>query len=196
MPLITTKYSLSERGRERMELFCETNEIDPPKLTIDLFGPTSEFHTFDTCGYYRKSHIHVCPVKCANVATEAQVRNWNWPGSTTDREPFGVICHELGHHCDWLSGSTKYKYSSEYSVEVMKRSGEKPITSYCPNPAEWFAEMFRVFVTNAALLKIVRPKTYSVLLESWMPVSSSDWRKELGGNVPDRILKNLERLTR
>lgn len=48
----------------------------------------------------------------------------------------------------------------------MEESGELPITSYAPNPAEWFAEIFRLFVTNHGLLKQLRPKTYNILLRS------------------------------
>jgi len=53
--------------------------------------------------------------------------------------------------------------------------------------------MFRVFVTNAALLEALRPRTYEVLVSRWTPISKPDWREELGANVPDRIVANLEK---
>ncbi len=135
--------------------------------------------------------ISICLEECGRPCNDSPNRNWTWPGSTTDREPYGVLCHELGHHCDWLTGEHKWEYGSEYCVKVMKRSGEQPITSYCPNPAEWFAEMFRLFVTNPGLLYCLRPKTFDVLLEKWAPLDPLDWREVLGENVPPKILATL-----
>lgn len=82
-------------------------------------------------------------------------------------------------------------YSSKYSEIVMNESGEKPLTSYCPNPAEWFAEMFRLFMTNAKLLECVRPKTFRLFTDNWAFVSHPDWKEELGPDCPRRILKAL-----
>lgn len=44
---------------------------------------------------------------------------------------------------------------------------EKPLTNYCPNDNEWFAELFRLFVTNPDLLSRVRKKIYPKFLERW-----------------------------
>jgi predicted lipoprotein len=76
---------------------------------------------------------------------------------------------------------------------VRGQSGEKPITSYCPNDAEWFAEMFRVFVTNPDLLRLVRPRTHREMVSAGLkPVFSESWRERLK-DAPERTLKAAER---
>lgn len=122
-------------------------------------------------------------------------RNWNWPGSSTDREPYGVIAHEVGHCADWFrsgdEGLPRGAYGGMVSRLLREESGEKPLTSYCPNDAEWFAEHFRLFVTNHALLAILRPRTHSLFMERWKPVSHDDWRVELTDAVPARIIRAI-----
>jgi hypothetical protein len=188
------KAKLVELGRQRMERFCNTNAIELPALRSVELGDWS----WDACAYYRKNGVVICPAKCGYLCGEARSMNWTWPGNTTDREPFGVIAHELGHHCDLLKADTYTgRYFSDYSLKMRPLSGEKPLTSYCPNDAEWFAEMFRLFVTNHALLKVLRPKTWELLRSDWKPVSSDrDWRVELGTNVPARIIENLSKKMR
>lgn len=196
-----TKWDLYERGVERVSRFCEVNSLTLPAIVAT---PRDEWYVA-ACAYYRpvdlktdrffkktlKPGINICLEECASVCNSAPSRNWNWPGSTTDREPYGVLAHEIGHHADWSVGVKKWSYGSEYCEVVMALSGEPPITSYCPNPAEWFAECFRLFVTNAALLAQIRPKTHAILLQRFKPVSGACWFKELGANVPERVVKAL-----
>lgn len=182
------------KGMVRVHRFCAANGLPRPSIrevdkTDWAFAPT--------CAYYRPDEgVKICLPLCARPATEAPSRNWNWPGSTTDREPYGVICHELGHHLDWLLGEKKGAYYSDFSLDVMQESGEKPITSYAPSPAEWFAEIARLFVTNHALLRELRPKAYAIIRERLIPVSDDDWVKELGPKVPQRIVTNLQKKIR
>lgn len=190
MPLVDSpQLALFRKGFKRVVLFCNTNSLPIPKMGV---VPKAKWWV-DACAYYRPKHgIRICLEECARPATEGQVRNWNWMGSTTDREPYGVLCHELGHHVDWLTGDKKWSYGSDYCHHVMSTSGEPPITSYCPNPAEWFAEIFRLFVTNSYLLKELRPKAWTVLSHKFKTVSSKDWIKELG-KAPPRIVSNLKK---
>jgi hypothetical protein len=184
-PFPTDKKKLAALGVRQIMRFCRINEMPSPAVKII---PREDWHV-STCAYYRKETISICLEECQWPCGEAMSRNWTWPGNTVDREPYGVICHELGHHVDWLTGKERHAYSSEFSEELMKESREKPLTGYCPNPAEWFAEMFRLFVTNHYLLKAVRPKTWKLFRSRWKPVSGEDWEAEMGGNVPSRIVK-------
>lgn len=181
-----TLNQLLELGKVRMSKFCKLNGIDPPMVTE---VPKSEWW-FDACAYYRPDQgIVICTELCAKSGGEERTRNWNWPGNTTDRTPYGVIAHELGHHVDRLSGNTKYAYASDFSELIKEKSGEAPLTSYAPNPAEWFAEHFRLFVTNPDFLRLVRPKTYALFFAHWNPATTRTWSDELGLYVPDRFLE-------
>lgn len=184
----TSRQELYELGRVRVKLFCQANNLVLPSI---FAMERSEWHV-DACAYYRKDCIKICLAECARPCTGANTRNWNWPGSTIDREPYGVLCHELGHHCDLYAGVKKGAYYSEFCEQVQAASGEPPITTYCPNPAEWFAEIFRLFITNHALLKELRPKAWALLRERFKPVSRADWVAELGTNVPSRVVRSQE----
>lgn len=181
-----SQQELLKAGILRMQLFCQTNGLAVPKVTYE-----TDWH-FSACAYYRPTYIKINLELCGTPAKPEQVRNWSWPGSTVDREPYGVICHELGHHADWSRSNQKHSYSGDYGESVCRASGERPLTGYCPNSAEWFAEMFRLFVTNHDLLRLVRPKTHDILCRDWVPVSDPNWRIELGEGVPARIVKSQE----
>ena len=62
------------------------------------------------------------------------------------------------------------------------RVSKRVLTSYCPNNAEWFAEMFRLSITNSQLLQQLRPRTYKLKVQ---------WLKVLGDDVPERIVQAL-----
>lgn len=183
-----TKIHLYSLGCDRMKLFCERNKLKVPKA--ERISP--EKWGVSHCAYYRQDLIRICIERCAGLAPDAMSASWSWPGSTVDREPFGVLCHELGHHVDFYCGTTRGRYSSEYSEMVMTEADEEPLTGYSPNPAEWFAEMFRLFVTNHALLKLVRPRTHKVLSKRWKPVSDQSWTYELNKycECPTRIVES------
>jgi hypothetical protein len=215
-PRPTTTWSphpddLVDAGRARIDLFCSANSVPVPAL----FRVNTDRWHFGACAFYRPDcdryrkyfgvedglgkdgyglGINVCVPLCATPCGDTESRNWSWPGSVTDRTPYGVLCHELGHHCDWLTGDKKGEYYSEYCERVKDAAREPGVTSYADeNPAEWFAEAFRVFVTNPALLRCLRPKTFSALEGKWVPVGSvDDWRKPLGSNVPDRVIRTLK----
>lgn len=173
-------------GIARMSAFCLLNDLSVPKVTV--IGK-ADWH-YGPCAYYRpKTGIFICLEKCQVPCPVAECRNWTWPGSTTDREPYGVVGHELAHHMDWTASERKGTYHGDYSIGVRARAGEKPVTSYCDNDAEWFAEIGRIFVTNPALLRAVRPKSYAVICERWKPLPGDDWMEALGENVPERVIR-------
>ena len=189
-----SKQQLFELGVDRVITFCTLNDIEPPIITI---VPKSGWF-FNVCAYYRqKEGIKICLEKCQVPCSESLNRNWTWPGNVIDREPYGVLAHELGHHCDVLEGIRceldVYRYSSRVSTYIHQETGEeKKLTNYCENNAEWFAEMFRLFVTNPLLLKELRPRTYRSLRRRWKPLQSVSWLDELGPDVPQRIVMSVQ----
>lgn len=198
----TDKETLYELGVSRVNSFCKLNGLPECPVT----AVPDELWVVNACAFYRpdteierkhrlKGHgpcVNVSIERCQRPAGEVMSRNWSWPGSTVDRTPFGVVCHELGHHADYHTGQRKGRYYSEYCEECKARAGEPGLTSYAEeNPAEWFAEAFRLFVTNPDLLRYVRPETYTVLREKFKPVVYAGWRVALGSNVPQRVVKSL-----
>lgn len=199
------KSELFALGVARATAFCSLNAIPVPAVRT----VRKEDWPFAPCAYYRPERpdlkdersatsklgtgIVVCLEKCAVPCGETG-RNWSWPGHTVDREPYGVIAHELGHHCDWLAGEAKGRFYSDYSARVREESGEGAVTGYCDGDHEVFAEWFRLFVTNPVLLKAIRPKTYAILTRRWKPLAGECWR-EVIGNAPARIKALLERKT-
>ena len=179
------KEEILKTAKNRVSTFCLLNKLEVPKIVVH----TRQKWWFDSCAYYRPSKgINLCLDKCASPCSSSQYRNWSWPGNTVDREPFGVVCHELGHHVDWSCSEVKYRYSGNLSSTIRDKTNEDQISGYCDNDCEWFAEMFRLFVTNHALLALLRPKTYREFCDLWKPVSSDDWLFELGSNVPSRVI--------
>jgi hypothetical protein len=202
----TTGYELYQLGVVRCIEFCQNNNLPFPKCRIvDL-----QRWPFGACAFYRPdtsdnrewlegsnqfdTGINICLRVCGRACTQAERRNWSWPGNTTDREPYGVVCHELGHHVDWLTGDNKDRYWSDYCEHVKDRSREPGVSSYADvNPAEWLAEAFRLYVTNPDLLRELRPRTFRILFEKFKPTGYRKWHQALGKNVPLRVVENLRK---
>lgn len=187
--------------------FCSLNDLEGvPTPTVSVSTKRDSWK-FSVCAYYRPhTGIVMCLDMCAKLAGPERSRNWNWPGSTTDRTPVGVIAHELGHHYDYHKSepSRRGAYWGNFSTMICQSTDEKPITSYAENNAEIFAEWFRLFVTNPPLLKILRPKVYRALLAAGLkPLFVEDhgrtltWQECLRANslvnVPERIVTNLDK---
>lgn len=183
---MTAKLELLANGEKVTVAFCAANGLPLPTIT----KASAQQWFVSACAYYRANVINICVDRCAAIGTAG--RQWSYPGYTVDRTPYGVLQHELGHHADVLRSAKRGPYFGDYSVNVRGCSGEEPLTSYCPNDAEWFAEMFRLFVTNPDLLQQVRPRTHRELRACFEPVFSDCWRDRLR-NAPARTLAAAER---
>ena len=165
---------LLEQGKHVAQKFCTLNKLKLPNIRV---VPQSEWRFKAACAYYRPTYIAICVEECATLGKAG--RSWSWPGNAVDRTPYGVIQHELGHHVDHKLSTDKGSYFGYYSKNLRKLSGEEPLTGYCPNDAEWFAEIFRLFVTNSDLLRLIRPKAYAALIKVLNPVVTDPWRTVL-----------------
>jgi hypothetical protein len=169
--------ALAARGKELVLQFCELNNMPAPRFFATVRG---------SCGLYSGGTISVQADKCAHPGYGGPA--WSWPGYVTDRTPYGVYAHELGHYVDHFFGGWRW------GRQVRKETGELRLTSYCPNDAEWFAEMFRLFCTNPSLLAAVRPATHAALTgRGLVPVESRDWHSVIAG-CPARTLARAETL--
>lgn len=86
------------------------------------------------------------------------MRSWSFPGWKSDVTVGGVLSHEFGH---WVDRQLRTVSGSAGWREVLSREG--PLTSYEPNPAEAWAEAFRLSAPNPNLLAAGRPRRYEFL---------------------------------
>jgi hypothetical protein len=180
------KRELFESGRLLTHGFCAVNDLPAPAICE---ADTKDW-PFGVCAYYRRDMVTIAVNKCATIGYAGM--QWSYPGHSVDRTPYGVLQHELGHHVDVINSTKRGRYYGDFSVHMRAACEEKPLTSYCPDDAEWFAEMFRLFVTNPDLLQSLRPITYAHLRERFTPVFHDSWRERLGG-APDRTILSIER---
>ena len=177
-----TREELYAQGYWLVQDFIKGNNLKP---VTTLPTPKEDWHV-GACAYYRRDTIKICIKACAQVGYGG--RAWSYPGYVVDRTPYGVMAHELGHHLDFHKSDNKGSYFGDFSVKLREQTGEKPITTYCPNTAEWFAEIARLYITNPDLLRLIRPRTHRELTKVFDPVFSDSWRKRLEG-APERTLK-------
>lgn len=160
-----SKQDLYKRGTDHVLKFVDVNRIKP----ITLVEETNIKELYGACGYYRNSVIHIDIKACAHIGTAGMA--WSYPGYIVDRTPYGVLAHELGHHVDVAHGRVPGKLSGPMRAETR----DVAITSYTPNDNEWFAEIFRLFVTNPDLLSKIRPKMFTKLRDMFTPVETRSW---------------------
>lgn len=147
-------------GRELAENFCIHNGIKVPEISIrPNFGQKY-------CGRYEgNAVITIYPQNCAKIAFEPGNRKWSYPGYKVDREPIGVVAHELGHYID-----DKLKLYRGFPKYI------EAITSYEPDVYESVAESMKVFITNPDLLRIIAPNRYAFILSKGLkPLITDAW---------------------
>jgi hypothetical protein len=201
------KETLYFAGLARAKKFCELNNLPMPAVT--RLARTDRLYRLATCAYYRKSDgIVIMVEKCASRGYGGPA--WSWPAYAVDRTPYGVIQHELGHHVDQhLSRVVEGKLEMLFSKHIYELSREEPLTGYLgtdKNPLtffmEWFAEIFRIYVTNPDLCRELRPKFYAALLPILSPIASGKWfvvlRDEHGAppRITDQVCTKILTLNR
>jgi hypothetical protein len=150
-----TKQQLFELGLHHIRTWCELNSVTCPEVRQHDGVPT-----FSTCAYYRNDVIDIWVNSCASVGLAG--RSWSYPGYVVDRTPYGVLAHELGHHVDAQHGPR-----GGFRSHVWRPLDGSPMTGYCPNDNEWFAEIFRLFVTNPDLFQRLRPRIQDLFFGDW-----------------------------
>lgn len=180
------KEAFFEKGLELLKKFCFENKIEPPPVTKTSKDNEDRllqrYYYVGSCAFYRPVHIYIAVDRCANLGYGGMA--WSWPSYCVDRTPYGVLQHELGHHIDFIKSSTEQiKKEDLFSYRLYQFSKEKPMTGYLGTDKEdrtffmeWFAENFRLFVTNPDLCNRLRPRFFKGMLEEKLnPVVDTDW---------------------
>lgn len=181
------KLELFAAGFLHVTQFCGINDLEIPEIQVR----DPDDWLVGACAYYRPTYIAICLERCASIGFAGPA--WSYPGYTVDRTPYGVLAHEIGHHADVSrSPDRKGRYMGDFSIATRMASAEERLTEYCPNDGEWFAEMFRLFITNPDLLRLLRPKTYAILCDYFKPSEPRTWRQVLS-NAPSRTVYAAEK---
>lgn len=201
------KQEMFDNGVELLKKFVAVNSIVQPN--IHVLTPESRFWHVKSCAFYRRHFVfadlpeNCIAIKiqqCAAIGTGG--RCWSYPGHIVDRTPYGVLQHELGHHVEEMWATSQSKQSGKSFIRpasfVRGNTKEEQLTGYCANDGEWFAEMFRLLVTNPDLLSIIKPKTYS-FLRSQLNLKIAETRawfdvlKDAPKRTFDLIVKRIEK---
>lgn len=150
-----SKDEMFQAGLNHVHAWCGLNGVDAPKINTRTGKPD-----FGVCAYYRDGEIEIWVDSCAALGVAG--RQWSWPGYVVDRTPYGVLAHELGHHVDKQHGPR-----GGFRSHVWLPLDAAPLTGYCPNDNEWFAELFRLFVTNPSLFAQLRSKVADLFFGEW-----------------------------
>ena len=173
-----------------LKKFEKASGISCPEI---IQWPETKIWYFGVCAYYRPTKIVVNVKKCANTGSVG--RQSSYAGYVVDRTPYGVLAHEMGHHVDRTLSDIKGPYFGNFSKDLRARTREKKITNYCPDDAEWFAEIFRLFLTNPDLLYNLRPKTYAELHDRFPLWPRTPWQ-EILEDAPERTKLQAEKKIR
>jgi hypothetical protein len=177
---VINRQALFVMGKQHIFNWCDLNSVGRPEVH-EMSGNKP---TFGVCAYYRDGHIYIWVNACARIGMGGAA--WSYPSYTVDHTPYGVLAHELGHHVDRAHGSGIRPGSRSHLWPAS--TGEAPLTGYCPDNNEWFAEHFRLFVTNPNLLAAVRPRVFALMKENWSVFAESRrWEDVLNG--ADRQIK-------
>lgn len=194
---MSDREDLFEAGVKLAKKFCAANGIPMPGVVRHL--STSRYYNVGSCAFYRPMSINVMVERCANRGYGG--RCWSWPAYVIDRTPYGVVQHELGHHVDlWSPRSRSGKLISQGIYEEVQ---EAPLTTYLGTDnkpetlyMEWFAEIFRLFVTNPCLCEKLRPKFYKRMIGfKFTPVvNDGNWKDTLRVHeAPERIVTQAQK---
>jgi hypothetical protein len=139
-----------------------------------------------TKGWARAGRLTVCPSACQQPG-----RGYSWPGSVSDCTVRGVYLHEVGHVVHAALGGREAD-----ALAGLRRLPGPRVTGYEPNAMETFAETFRLFAGNPALLEAGRPWRFEYLMSLGIRPPDRmprDWGEGLLGNPPSRFLAQCER---
>lgn len=190
-------------GLSLMRSFCARNSVPSP--IVARLAKTDRLYQLATCAFYRPTTISIMVEKCALNGFGG--RAWSWPGYAIDRTAYGVLQHELGHHVDHTRSApakSRDDVQALFSWKIHEQSREDPMTGYLGRyenyrPThfymEWFAEIFRVYVTNPDLCRRLRPRFVAAMeLAGFSPVVDKNWDAVLQGHgATERIISQASK---
>lgn len=195
-----SKQELFREGLERCYKFLDVHGIKRPKHVFDNPIDANRYRENFIYKTWFGAHVVernvgaiVVNVKKCRVATRVPGWSWTFPGYKADLTPYGVVCHEFGHHVDFATNKNGRTLSKS---KTWKRivDNEEDVSSYEPNYCEAFAEAFRLFMTNPGMLREGRPERWEYFTAQlgFAPIHSKSWKVVLKHAHP-RIIAAAEK---
>lgn len=115
----------------------------------------------------RPQRVRVNLARCKLPPSSPTGFNWSAPGYKADRTPYGVVCHETGHHVHALRLR---------NVDVTDWRDEPDVSGYEPNRSERIAEALKLMIGNPDLLRLGRPIRFRTLVMAGLtPATDANW---------------------
>ena len=204
----TSKRELFDEGLSRSLSFFKKNPAITPLAQvyrsrepmqtriIELGFPRVRLGSTWMGGWWAKedsSMVFVDVDKCKEPGVRIR-----YPGCPGDDSPYGVLCHEVGHHVDFYACEETYVSETEPWMAVVR--SEPPVTTYETSFRGWqryseaFADAFSLFLMNPELLRVGRPARWSFLTGDChlKPVYAVPWRRVLA-KAPASSVTEVER---
>ncbi|MCK4787509.1 MAG: hypothetical protein KAV87_27370, partial [Desulfobacteraceae bacterium] len=167
---VLSKKQVYDEGLLCVKGFLHDNGLTLPIFSLEL---PIQFCTnkHQMTGLYlpTKRTVYVNLKKTASIGYGGPA--WSFPSYKIDKTPFGVVCHEVGHHVDLLLNCPSRSKKWLELHELEKVSGYELI------PSESFAESMRLFITNPDLLRAGCPGRYKHITDGLglRPIAMGNW---------------------
>lgn len=169
------KARLLLRGLGTVIKVSEMNSIPAPLFRLNTkMRAAGLYSAIPTEGYWLiQINTKLCRVPIASSAS------YTWPRYTVDMTPYGVLCHEFGHH--WHRTHPEYKRITHVFRSIRRADIEPAVTDYAKtNTHEDIAESVRVFVLNPDLLRVLNPFRWAALKKFGLkPLETRPWAEIL-----------------
>lgn len=173
---------------EELTEYARAIRVEMPEITVGSFDEA--YNRWSARGMYfaKDKKINVDLKRC-KVATKVPGFAWSYTGYKADMTPAGVLAHEFGHYTDDIKKITR----KQRAVIGQLYDAEGCVSSYCPNPSEWYAETFRLFFLNPQLLAAAKPRTWTFMLSQDLTLSQQVGWRDIMVNAHPRFITACEK---
>lgn len=174
---------------DELTVYARALGVEMPEVTVGPFDDA--YNEWSARGMYflREKKINIDLKRC-KVATKVPGFAWSYTGYKADMTPAGVLAHEFGHYIDDVKKITRI----HRCVIGELHDDEGCVSSYCPNPSEWFAETFRLFFLNHDLLIGSHFRTQCFMLDTLeFPYPRSEGWHDIMINAHPRFISACEK---
>jgi len=176
--------------------FLALNGLHPPTRLITIAETKNDNRWKDYGWYTFIDSTMFVNLKKSRTPVKTPGFQWSYTGFKADLTAPGILAHETGHHIHRIMSIRNDDLGIRKMVDFIYTSveGERSVSGYEPNAYEVFAESTRLFILNPELLRLGRPKRWSMLTDrlGLKPPHDVHWRHVLKHAHP-RIIAAAEK---